>query len=360
MEIVDKWLNDLPQQFQSKKNIEVLIRAFSRQMQEIYDVFDTMELKTSIEGATGVNLDYCGQNVGLTRKQALLYLEKGELYEVTDEIYRNVLKFKILENTCDATYPNIMEGLKLLWGTEDVVYMEDSNRPATYILNIKKQPIEDPDILNNRTLTLRGMGINAVFQITYVGEVKHDIKAGHICNIVCIKSPMYTGVRKFDGSFRLNGEFKLDAAQDATATVRHLLKVFHNEEVSTNGVCDVPDRIILTSRDSTYAEAYNETDYYGEIMFADEASSEFSDDGIVITCNADISVEVDLPYREIVAANDSTHADDYDLDDNNYDGKVMFSGEASSEFVEDGLSITFQADVDFELEHQPMMLGRKE
>ena len=29
------WLRDMPQQFQGKMNIEILIRAFSRQMEEV-------------------------------------------------------------------------------------------------------------------------------------------------------------------------------------------------------------------------------------------------------------------------------------------------------------------------------------
>lgn len=32
MKIVDEWLRDIPQQFQGKHNIEILIQAFSRQM----------------------------------------------------------------------------------------------------------------------------------------------------------------------------------------------------------------------------------------------------------------------------------------------------------------------------------------
>ena len=304
MVIADRWLKDLPQQFQSKEKIEILIKAFSKQMQEICDAFDTMEYKTSIEGATGVNLDYCGQNVGLTRKQALSYLEKGESYEVTDEVYRNVLKFKILENTCDATYSNIIEGLRLLWDTDDVEYKEEANRPATYILSIKKQPIENPDILNGRTLTLRGAGINVVFQITYVGSVKNDFPTDHVVNTACIRSPMYTGVRKLDGTFKLDGTYKLDAMQDSTAAVLSHAYAKHVLSDDLAGVYDVPDRIILTSGVAT--------------------------------------------------------AEEYDGDGSGMVGQIAFSTEASMTFTDDGMEITYQDDAELELEFQPMMLGGKE
>lgn len=293
MVIADRWLRDLPQQFQSKEKIETLIKAFSKQMQEIYDVFDTMEYKTSIDGATGVNLDYCGQNVGLTRKQALSYLEKGENYEVTDEVYRNALKFKILENTCDATYPNIMEGLRLLWDTENIEYKENESRPATYILSVKKQPIENPDVLNGRTLTLRGAGINAVFQITYVGSVENDFPTDHVVNVATIRSPMYTGVRKLDGTFKLDGTYKLDAMQDSTAAVLSHAYAKHVLSVSLAGVYDVPDRVILTSNTAT-AEGYDDSGMVGQIAFADEASMAFADDGMEITYQDDAELELEF------------------------------------------------------------------
>lgn len=39
MQIADLWLRDIPQQFQHKPKIELLIRAFSRQLQEVEQAF---------------------------------------------------------------------------------------------------------------------------------------------------------------------------------------------------------------------------------------------------------------------------------------------------------------------------------
>ena len=68
MKIVDNWLNDLPQQFLEKKNIEALIRAFSKQLQELQQVFDDLENLTDLDTATGQNLDMVGTIIPLRKK----------------------------------------------------------------------------------------------------------------------------------------------------------------------------------------------------------------------------------------------------------------------------------------------------
>ena len=70
MKIVDSWLNDLPQQFLEKKNIEALIPAFSKQLQEIEDVFDNLKNLTDLDTAAGQNLDMVGTIIPLSRKEA--------------------------------------------------------------------------------------------------------------------------------------------------------------------------------------------------------------------------------------------------------------------------------------------------
>ena len=59
-DILKDWLRDMPIQFIGKKNIEVLIKAFARQMQELDVVFEELNTKTDLDTATGQNLDYVG------------------------------------------------------------------------------------------------------------------------------------------------------------------------------------------------------------------------------------------------------------------------------------------------------------
>lgn len=135
--ILDKWLQDIPQQFQGKRNIEVLISAFAKQLQELEQVFEDLNTKTDLETATGQNLDMVGTIIPLTRKEA------GELAgigvtdpAISDERYRQFLKYKNLVNTNRCTYYDLMTGLQLLWDVQPVYYIEDPDMPATIILTM--------------------------------------------------------------------------------------------------------------------------------------------------------------------------------------------------------------------------------
>lgn len=55
--VIDEWMNDIPSQFQGKKNIEILINAFARQLQEVQQMFADLYEKTDLDVATGQNLD---------------------------------------------------------------------------------------------------------------------------------------------------------------------------------------------------------------------------------------------------------------------------------------------------------------
>ena len=55
MGILDKWLDDLPQQFQGKKHIEDLISVFAKQMEDLHRVFKQLDAETDLESAVGAN-----------------------------------------------------------------------------------------------------------------------------------------------------------------------------------------------------------------------------------------------------------------------------------------------------------------
>lgn len=137
MLIVDEWFMDIPQQFLAKKNIEVLIKAFARQLQELQEVFDDMNTKLDLDVATGQNLDYVGTIIPLSRKEA------GELAGIdvedpvmSDDRYRQYLRYKNLVNTNECTYYDLMDGLSLLWDVSPIYYIEDPAMPATIILTM--------------------------------------------------------------------------------------------------------------------------------------------------------------------------------------------------------------------------------
>ena len=73
MQILNEWMKDIPQQFLGKHNIEVLIKAFARQLQEVQQIFDDMKTKLDLDTATGQNLDYVGTIIPLSRKEAMVH-----------------------------------------------------------------------------------------------------------------------------------------------------------------------------------------------------------------------------------------------------------------------------------------------
>lgn len=137
MQIVDNWLQDLPQQFLGKERIEALVEAFSKQMQELDAVFQDLETLTDLDTATGQNLDYVGTIIPLSRKEAgLLAGINVEDPVISDERYRQFLRYKNLVNTNECTYYDLMDGLALLWDVSPIYYIEDPDMPATIILTM--------------------------------------------------------------------------------------------------------------------------------------------------------------------------------------------------------------------------------
>lgn len=137
--VLRNWLEDIPHQFLAKKNIEILIKAFSKQLGELYRVYEELNLITDIDTAEGRNLDYVGTILSLSRKDAAeLAGFKEEIdHTMSDDLYRKYLRYKRLLNTNDCTYFDMMEGLSLLIGEDEkIYYLEDPNLPATVVLRV--------------------------------------------------------------------------------------------------------------------------------------------------------------------------------------------------------------------------------
>lgn len=137
MAILDEWIEDLPQQFQGKERIEALLSAFSKQFEELYAVAQQLDAETDIDSAVGTNLDMVGDIVTLTRKEAgILAGIDVEDPVISDDRYRQFLKYQMLVNTNECTYYDLMDGLALLWDVSPVYYREDSALPAVIILTM--------------------------------------------------------------------------------------------------------------------------------------------------------------------------------------------------------------------------------
>ncbi len=163
MKITDLWLRDLPQQFQEKKNIEVLIKAFSKQLEEIERVFFDINSKTNIINAVGTNLDMLGSIVSLSRKEAAELLNVS-IEDITDERYRNILKYKILNDTNECTYNDLINGLKLLYGDDIIKYFEFKDNPANIFLEIQNKDLMNEELEIGAIPVIKPSGVQVHFR----------------------------------------------------------------------------------------------------------------------------------------------------------------------------------------------------
>ncbi len=206
MKILDSWIRDMPQQFQGKQNIEVLFRAFARQLEEVNTVLAEINDNTDIETASGVNLDHVGDIACLSRKDALEILRKKHNTEISDDLYRSVLRYKVLKNTSECTYEDIMQSIRLLWDTDKIRYYEDPARPATIMILFPMTDIDEPDWTVGRVLAIKPAGVAMIYAASYL--ISMYLSAMEKANLQSIllnyKFPFFDFLR-LDGTWLLDG-----------------------------------------------------------------------------------------------------------------------------------------------------------
>lgn len=126
---------DLVEQFRGKANIEALVEVIGAQFQQVYDFYDQLRYNRDVYTAVGKNLDGVGDIAVLTRMEAAQIAGDPIPFEVLDdEKYRQYLIYKILKNTCDCTYPDIIKAFRMFWD-RPLYYTEDPAYPATMIFD---------------------------------------------------------------------------------------------------------------------------------------------------------------------------------------------------------------------------------
>lgn len=127
--------NDLVEQFRGKANIEALMEVIGAQLQQVYDFYDQLRQDRGVHTAVGKQLDGVGDIVVMTRMEAGKLAGDPIPFEVIDdETYRRYLIYKILKNTCDCTYPDIIKAFRMFWD-QPLYYKEDPAEPATMIFD---------------------------------------------------------------------------------------------------------------------------------------------------------------------------------------------------------------------------------
>ena len=171
MNIFNEWIKDIPEQYRGKRRIETLIKAFSKQIDELLRVFDDMNKSTVIDTAKGANLDYIGNIVSLARKDMPLLFKNPREVPLDDSLYRQAIKYKSLRNTSECTYEDIIASLSLLWKTEQLSYSEPIDKIATICIRMADFDIDIEDPATSRAFAIKPAGVALIYFIGYLYQL---------------------------------------------------------------------------------------------------------------------------------------------------------------------------------------------
>ena len=158
-DFVTKLKQDLVEQFRGKANIEALMEVVGIELQEVFDFYEQLRTQRSVNTAVGKQLDGVGDIAVMTRKEAGQLAGNPIPFEVIDDdTYRQYLIYKILKNTCDCTYPDIIRAFRMFWD-RPLYYTEDSEQPATMIFDTGELPGDVDTTPLFKTPLIRAAGV---------------------------------------------------------------------------------------------------------------------------------------------------------------------------------------------------------
>ncbi len=168
---------DLLEQFKGKPRIEAFVEVVAEQMQDVFDFFEQLRNERDVYNSVGKQLDGAGDIAVLTRMEAgKLMGDPIPTDVIEDDLYRQYLIYKILKNTCDCTYPDIIKAFRMFWD-RPLYYSEDPQWPATMIFDtgemqgfVDTRPLFTIPLLRAAGVTLRiyartstDMGVNTLY-----------------------------------------------------------------------------------------------------------------------------------------------------------------------------------------------------
>ena len=158
-DFVTKLKQDLVEQFRGKANIEALMEVVGMELQEVFDFYEQLRTQRSVDTAVGKQLDGVGDIAVMTRKEAGQLAGNPIPFEVIDDdTYRQYLIYKILKNTCDCTYPDIIKAFRMFWD-RPLYYTEDPEQPATMIFDTGELPGDVDTTPLFKTPLIRAAGV---------------------------------------------------------------------------------------------------------------------------------------------------------------------------------------------------------
>lgn len=153
---------DLVEQFRGKSNIKSLVEVIGLELQAVFDFYEQLRNERDVKTSIGKQLDGVGDIAVMTRKEAGQIVNGPDQQPeiIDDETYRKYLVYKILKNTCDCTYPDLIKAFRMFWD-KPLYYSEDPEYPATIFLETDTLKPEDhaEELLRAPIIKAAGVGI---------------------------------------------------------------------------------------------------------------------------------------------------------------------------------------------------------
>lgn len=258
-EFYGKMLADLPSQFKNKEKIEGLIYAFSRQLNNLRDVYKQLNDTRSLRTAMGKQLDGIGSIAVLTRDEAtVLALKSSTFTKMTDEIYRLYLVQKIMANMTNCTYQDIYNAMVILWGKTPIWYSESIDEPATITMTVPALSSFDETSTFLGLWEIRPAGVQLHFASTAKEQITINAdfrpSAFIITHTKTGTKPRWAIVLTFDGII-------IDEALS-----RQLFTVRHEQTSENLHSGTKPTRIIFLDKDGVVINAEVSRSVYTQIF----------------------------------------------------------------------------------------------
>lgn len=264
-QIFREWSQDMPAQFWNKHNIDVILRSYSRQLAELYEVCEQLKNRLDIDSSSGVLLDGIGDILTMTRKGAYEILKTNKM---DDDKYRKVLHYQALKESSDATYEDIMKSMRLLWNPEGIHYEEPRDLPATIHIRMDQVSLDDMDPAVGAPITIKPAGVNLTYLFNYYSWFLNAIDQIRINMVKFYAEINFFGVRIYDGLTYYDGSYNYDAER------RYWLKLILGLKLGqfvTSGTIDTPSMSLaaeIPQKDETVGgEAVDIILYNGKINY---------------------------------------------------------------------------------------------
>ena len=160
--------------------------------------YEQLEKERGIYTASGKQLDGIGDIVVLDRYEAGELMGNEQLpKDLDDETYRKYLIYKVLKNTCNCTYYEIMTAINMFWPGPPLKYIEDPSLPATIQFEFDAFKEMDESALGIPFIRPGGVGLKLRMKkyddsVIYVGFARRELATVTVeCNVPVLESVTY-------------------------------------------------------------------------------------------------------------------------------------------------------------------------